>query len=714
MSIALLALSNLLVIHADPTGPLRAPYCLEHAGKLSLLDAAGKPKLVLDVGETKALALDSNGSRAGFLRGQDLWSVFFVPEAKPVLVAKLVLEWRWAPTGSRLAFRTSRGLHTWNAGIPAEPPVFLGSSQAFDWSSDGNRLISFDPSATGGKIEIYSLDGGKTRTILEGHAATRVAWAPNGRRFAFLKPVLGKPGFANLIVGTLGSSSLKNVLKEVKGELRWSPDSRRILVSGSGSGWVVDPGQPSTLKLPSNLPANLSWLSGTKLVGIRGNRVERWDLTSSPIKSTTLLTVEPTPPETAILHRSPNLELDNSLLAEDPFRDLPRPARGSLNLRGYVDQSDPYEDQVTMMVSLVRHPDGREQFIPRPLPVRLSVPPNAKQIGTDLPLRVLDLAFDQEIEVQVTATKINDRDVYPIRWAFFPTWDEEGYEDLKNFPKLAGELNYIWRQAVDVKVVVPMVFPTTDSRVKFQDWWMAPRGGGTRKHIGQDLMGPKMATAVACFDGVISLGRDRGNAGHTITLKNRSGWTAQYYHMNNDTPGSDDGRGGDTYAFAPGIVNGSRVVAGQLIGWIGDSGNAEGTGPHIHFELWYEPRRVVVNAYASLKAARRLKHPRYPDPAPFLQPAATENRTDGIVTSYDPESRDLRVIRLATLVAGKTPQVALKPEWDRLNIRQSQIRVRRPDATAVGHDEVRAGMPITILTPRKDPQTPRVVALDSR
>src|SRR5262249_51428540 len=62
--------------------------------------------------------------------------------------------------------------------------------------------------------------------------------------------------------------------------------------------------------------------------------------------------------------------------------------------------------------------------------------------------------------------------------------------------------------------------------------------------------------------------------------------TAIYIHINNDTPGTDDGLGSEEYAFAPGLQTGDHVTAGQHIAYVGDSGNAENVGPHCHFELY--------------------------------------------------------------------------------------------------------------------------------
>jgi hypothetical protein len=51
----------------------------------------------------------------------------------------------------------------------------------------------------------------------------------------------------------------------------------------------------------------------------------------------------------------------------------------------------------------------------------------------------------------------------------------------------------------------------------------------------------------------------------------------------------------------PGITVGTPVVQGQLIGWLGDSGNAEETAPHLHFEI--RTNAVAINSYEYLLAA---------------------------------------------------------------------------------------------------------------
>jgi hypothetical protein len=72
-------------------------------------------------------------------------------------------------------------------------------------------------------------------------------------------------------------------------------------------------------------------------------------------------------------------------------------------------------------------------------------------------------------------------------------------------------------------------------------------------------------------------------------------------HLNNDDPGTDNGSADWSLTLVPGLVVGSHVDAGQQIAYAGDSGNAEWTGPHTHFELAFEGR--AIDPYPGLKEA---------------------------------------------------------------------------------------------------------------
>lgn len=150
----------------------------------------------------------------------------------------------------------------------------------------------------------------------------------------------------------------------------------------------------------------------------------------------------------------------------------------------------------------------------------------------------------------------------------------------------------------------PIAFPV-EGKVTFVDSFGAPRSGG-RTHQGQDLMAPKMRRALAAADGVVTALRhdSTGLSGNSLTITDDDGWRYVYIHLNNDRPGTDDGANLYEQAFAAGIRKGVRVSAGQHVGYVGDSGNAEDTGSHLHFEI-HSPDGTVVNPYGSLVLAQQ-------------------------------------------------------------------------------------------------------------
>lgn len=148
-------------------------------------------------------------------------------------------------------------------------------------------------------------------------------------------------------------------------------------------------------------------------------------------------------------------------------------------------------------------------------------------------------------------------------------------------------------------VIRPIAFPT-EKTITFQDDFGDARSG--HLHEANDLMGPKMTPLYAAVSGrVRSINDPEESWGYAVTISDAEGWTYHYLHINNDTPGTDDGNGGTEHAYAPGIVRGARVTKGQLIGWMGDSGNAENVGSHLHFEIRLDGE--AINPYASLTAA---------------------------------------------------------------------------------------------------------------
>jgi hypothetical protein len=150
----------------------------------------------------------------------------------------------------------------------------------------------------------------------------------------------------------------------------------------------------------------------------------------------------------------------------------------------------------------------------------------------------------------------------------------------------------------------PIIFPVLGPN-HYTDTFDAPRSGG-RTHQATDIMADKMIPVVAAADGTVGWMHDElGGNCCALVLHHDDGWASWYIHLNNDTPGTDDGLG---WGFADGIASGVHVSAGQLIGWVGDSGNAEWVSSHLHFEL-HRPDGTKFNPYESLLAATVITTP---------------------------------------------------------------------------------------------------------
>jgi murein DD-endopeptidase MepM/ murein hydrolase activator NlpD len=163
------------------------------------------------------------------------------------------------------------------------------------------------------------------------------------------------------------------------------------------------------------------------------------------------------------------------------------------------------------------------------------------------------------------------------------------------------------------KHVRPIMFPVlpdpTLGKATYTDTYLAPRSGG-RLHEGEDLMGKKMLKLLAVTDATVAeLRWDSG--GNSLYLEGDDGWYYCYLHINNDDPGTDNGANQFKYAFAPGMEIGKRVLKGEHVAYLGDSGNAESVGSHCHFEIrmpnthWYNA--AAVNPMYSLDASAPAK-----------------------------------------------------------------------------------------------------------
>lgn len=129
------------------------------------------------------------------------------------------------------------------------------------------------------------------------------------------------------------------------------------------------------------------------------------------------------------------------------------------------------------------------------------------------------------------------------------------------------------------------ICPMTPGRTSFIDSWGFPRSGG-RSHKGTDMMAALNEPVYAVQDGRVRLSTS-SLGGRSIHLYANTGFRYFYAHLNGWNVG-----------------NGATVSQGQTIGFNGDTGNASGGAPHVHFEI-RPPGSGAVNPYPTLIGACR-------------------------------------------------------------------------------------------------------------
>jgi murein DD-endopeptidase MepM/ murein hydrolase activator NlpD len=145
----------------------------------------------------------------------------------------------------------------------------------------------------------------------------------------------------------------------------------------------------------------------------------------------------------------------------------------------------------------------------------------------------------------------------------------------------------------DAGYVFPIFGP-----VSFGDSFGAPRPGVQGGwHHGEDIFAPEGAPVLAVADGTIHTVGFQRLGGYRLWLRDELGNDFYYAHLS---------------AYSPLAIEGRSVEAGDVLGFVGDTGDAEGGSPHLHFEI--HPAAMlglgydgVVAPYPILVAWRRAE-----------------------------------------------------------------------------------------------------------
>src|SRR6185503_589179 len=125
----------------------------------------------------------------------------------------------------------------------------------------------------------------------------------------------------------------------------------------------------------------------------------------------------------------------------------------------------------------------------------------------------------------------------------------------------------LYTQSPDTRIAMPL---EDVSRKAVADTWGAPRGTG-RRHEGQDIFAPKGTPILSATNGYIYKIGENNLGGQTVSVIGSGGRVYYYAHLD---------------AYAKGIAVGDRVSKRTVLGYVGTTGNAQGTPPHLHFGIY--------------------------------------------------------------------------------------------------------------------------------
>jgi peptidoglycan LD-endopeptidase LytH len=185
---------------------------------------------------------------------------------------------------------------------------------------------------------------------------------------------------------------------------------------------------------------------------------------------------------------------------------------------------------------------------------------NLERKGTQ-PLVIFADLFKQ---AQSTAAPLLSADTASTQFSFDA--DETGTYVLRLQPQLFQGGEY----SLSVSVGPSLGFPVSGSKAKAGSFWGASRDGGKRRHEGIDIFAPKLTPAIAAADGYITGVREGGIGGKTVWLRPDGKNVYLYYaHLDKQL-----------------VQEGQFVKKGDVVGLVGNTGNARYTPSHLHFGVY--------------------------------------------------------------------------------------------------------------------------------
>jgi hypothetical protein len=225
-------------------------------------------------------------------------------------------------------------------------------------------------------------------------------------------------------------------------------------------------------------------------------------------------------------------------------------------------------------------------------------------------------------------------------------------------------------------------FPVSGQANYTHDWWFPRFGPGWRLHMGTDIFAPMGTPVRATSDGTVRI-TNSGLGGLAVYVVEPDGTFWYLAHLS---------------GLAEGLTQGTAVTVGQVVGFVGDSGNARGGSPHVHAEYHpggggaVDPKAMLDQFLSDAEAAADALIASYADAADTEEgvPVTETPRPAGKVEVVEaPRSALLWASAMSpsggalALAEAEAARIAGSVQWDRVQAPQTSA-VARSDGASRG------------------------------
>jgi murein DD-endopeptidase MepM/ murein hydrolase activator NlpD len=146
----------------------------------------------------------------------------------------------------------------------------------------------------------------------------------------------------------------------------------------------------------------------------------------------------------------------------------------------------------------------------------------------------------------------------------------EPRDDADYVVRVQPELLRGGRVRISLRLGPTLAFPILDGTEQaVRSGFGVPRDGGAREHHGIDIFAPRGTVAVAAAEGRVARVENTPRGGNVVWMRDRRGYSLYYAHLDRQH-----------------VSEGDHVQPGDTIGFVGNTGNAITTPPHLHFGVY--------------------------------------------------------------------------------------------------------------------------------